>query len=667
MRGVPVRIAAACLAALVASGCGSSGASGPAVVSVEVTPASFDVTAGGSAVPLTARATLADATVEDVSARATWTTSAPGAVDVAAGEGAAAAGSARVGGTVTVRATYGGREGASTARIVRGPAIGVPLSNDPLALQQWFLRNTGQNAYADGGGTPGEDLRLAGAHALGLTGKGVKVGVIDSGLEIRHPDLAANVVPGSWDFLTGTDDPSPPDDSTRFDHGTSVSGIIGMAYGNGVGGMGVAPGVGLNAYNALVTGSLVAYVKALGASSSQPASSDVWIFNQSYGSLATSPTPIHPAVEAQYAAGVATLRSGRGAVYVRAAGNQFESFGTASCADARALGISCGNPNLDAERAIFYNVVVGSLSASGKRSSYSTAGSALWVSAPGGEYGNNASVAGPSLPPEFYLPAMVTTDRSGCRNGLARSDATDSAFNQGTPPNGSCDYTNTFNGTSSACPSTVGAVALLLDARPDLTWRDVKHVLAVTARRVDPDVAAVTATLSDGAYTAELPWTRNAAGRWFHNWYGFGAVDVDAAVTFARSWEAGSFGALVDGGWLPGAAPPGLAIPDHAAAGATSTITVPGSLVVEALQIEVTITHPRPGDLGIELTSPSGTRSILLNIRNGLAAAPGLKMTLVSNAFYGEPSAGVWTLKVVDGRAGNSGTLDEWKLRVLGH
>ena len=81
----------------------------------------------------------------------------------------------------------------------------------------------------------------------------------------------------------------------------------------------------------------------------------------------------------------------------------------------------------------------------------------------------------------------------------------------------------------------------------------------------------------------------------------------------------------------------------------------------------MTITHPAPGDLGIELSSPSGTRSILLNIRNGFAAAAGLKMTLVSNVFYGEASAGVWTLKVVDGRAGNAGTLDQWKIRVLGH
>ncbi len=662
----PVRLVAACLAALLASGCGGS-QGGPAVVSLAVTPASFDVTAGGAAVPLTARATYADASVEDVSGRATWTTSAAGEVDVAAGGGAFATGAARVGGTATVRATYGGQEGISVSRIVRGPAIGVSLSNDPLVGQQWFLRNTGQNGYADTGGTPGEDLRLSDAHALGLTGRGVKVGVIDTGLEILHPDLAGNVVPGSWNFPAGTDDPSPPADSTRSDHGTAVTGIIGMVYGNGTGGMGVAPGVGLNAYNAPLTGDLVAYVKALGGSSSQPMSSDVWIFNQSYGTTATSPTPIHPAIEAQYASGVTTLRSGRGAVYVRAAGNEFQNYGTARCADARALGTSCGNPSMDAERAIFYNVVIGSLSASGRKSSYSSAGSALWVSAPGGEYGHNASVADPSQPPEFYAPAIVTTDRTGCLNGFARSDALDSVFNQGVPPNDRCDYTSTFSGTSSACPATVGAIALLLDARPDLTWRDVKHILATTARRVDPAIAAVTAAFPDGTYTAELPWVRNAAGRWFHNWYGFGAVDVDAAVTFARTYEAGGLGAFVDGGWLPSATPLGLPIPDHSVAGATSVLTVPGSRVVEAVQVEVTITHPAPGDLGIELSSPSGTRSILLNIRNGFAAAAGLKMTLVSNVFYGEASAGVWTLRVVDGRAGNAGTLDQWKIRVLGH
>ena len=250
---------------------------------------------------------------------------------------------------------------------------------------------------------------------------------------------------------------------------------------------------------------------------------------------------------------------------------------------AQAIGVSCQNANMDGKSALPYNIVVGALTANGTRSIYSSAGSAIWVAAPGGQYGLNASVA-PGYPAYIYEPAMVTTDRSTCDYGYAITGAATSAFNQGASPNGLCDYTNTMNGTSSAAPATVGAIALLLDARPDLTWRDVKHILATTARRVDPDIAPVVVPLSNGDYEAELPWTRNAAGRWFHNWYGFGAVDVDAAVDLARTYAVGSLGTLVTTDWLASGAALGLAIPDDSTTGASNTLTVGGALTVESIR-----------------------------------------------------------------------------------
>ena len=649
----------------------------PVVVLVTVKPAQADVTAGGPPVSFTASALYSDLTVADVTALAAWGSSAPDQVGVVAGVASAGPG-ARVGSTASVTATLDGVQGASTATVVRGPAIGPRLGNDPLAVQQWYLENTGQKAYADSGGVAGEDLRLANAYRLGLTGAGVKVAVIDTGLQIGHEDLAPRVVPGSWNFLARNGDPSPSGPATGGDHGTSVSGIVAMAYGNGLGGMGVAPGVGLNGYNLLAPGlaaTLFMEVQSLGASDGvlSPRSNDVWIFNQSYGFDELTPAPAQPVLEAQYRSGVTTLRGGRGALYVKSSGNGFRAYGPsggvpADCADAKALGVSCQNASMDGYATLPYNVVVGALNASGKRSSYSTAGSALWASAPGGEFGLNASTFGSDpTRPWLYEPAMVTTDWSTCAHGYALTGAQTSIFNQGGSPNLACDYANTFNGTSSAAPSTVGAIALLLDARPSLTWREVKHVLASTGRRVDASLPPVTATLSDGPYVAELPWTRNQAGYWFHNWYGFGAVDVDAAVELARTLPAGALGAFTDTGWIASPSSLGLAIPDDAASGRVATLAVPSSLVVEAVQIDVSITHPAPGDLGIELVSPSGTRSILLNIRNGFAPNTGLEMVLETNAFYGEDARGSWTVKVVDGRPTHVGTLDQWKIRVFGH
>ena len=86
------------------------------------------------------------------------------------------------------------------------------------------------------------------------------------------------------------------------------------------------------------------------------------------------------------------------------------------------------------------------------------------------------------------------------------------------------------------------------------------------------------------------------------------------------------------------------------------------------MQIKVSVTHTWTGDLGIELTSPFGTKSILKNIRDGFGNNVDLvNMVLESNAFYGESGAGSWTIKVVDGSSLDTGTLTNWQIRIYGH
>ena len=89
-----------------------------------------------------------------------------------------------------------------------------------------------------------------------------------------------------------------------------------------------------------------------------------------------------------------------------------------------------------------------------------------------------------------------------------------------------------------------------------------------------------------------------------HNWYGFGAVDVDAAVTFARSYTANAMGALVVGDWIASGAALGLPIPDDSSAGASSTLHVTGDLTIESIQIEVTITRRVPRGPGARAREP---------------------------------------------------------------
>ena len=71
-----------------------------------------------------------------------------------------------------------------------------------------------------------------------------------------------------------------------------------------------------------------------------------------------------------------------------------------------------------------------------------------------------------------------------------------------------------------------GVVALMLEKNPLLTWRDVKHLLASTARQIDVNRPAI--MLNEAV--VEPGWITNAAGFTFHNSYGFGAVDAKSAV-----------------------------------------------------------------------------------------------------------------------------------------
>lgn len=60
----------------------------------------------------------------------------------------------------------------------------------------------------------------------------ITVAIVDDAVEINHPDLAANVVPG-WDVVDNDNNPTPP--SLSYDHGTHVAGIVGAVSDNGIG------------------------------------------------------------------------------------------------------------------------------------------------------------------------------------------------------------------------------------------------------------------------------------------------------------------------------------------------------------------------------------------------------------------------------------------------
>ena len=542
---------------------------------------------------------------------------------------------------------------------------------DPLQPYQWHLENSGQSAFASTGGVVDEDMGMANTLIDGPDGLGVKVAVVDTGLELCHPDLSANIEHGaSFNFNAPTTESDRSEsrfirhestDPFNYDpthaHGSAVAGLIAATAENGIGGRGVASGARLRGYNMVnATEQLQAAIGSLGASSFQPDSTDVDIFNMSFGRLGTRPSNLGVVDEQLFLHGVRKLRSGKGAIYVKAAGNSYSSCHSLS----RDLNedIGCLSSVADTFHSLPYVLVVGAYNADGKKSSYSNAGADLWISAPGGEYGADK-------------PALISVDSVGSDRGFAVLDQAFgylNALEENTALNPHGDYTSLMNGTSAAAPNVSGAVALLLEENPEFTWRDVKHVLAKSARRIDPDIEAIEFTVDDSTRTVRLPWTENAAGYAFHNWYGFGAVVVDDALAFARTHEPDSLGSFRESGWFELSEP--IDIPDSDIAGVNQTITIRGIAEdgnIEAAVVEIDWEHEFPNDLGVHLISAEGTRSVISQVFNETLAVRDMgtfTWRVLTNAFYGENPNGDWRLEVFDADEDDTGQMIAWRIRI---
>ena len=435
------------------------------------------------------------------------------------------------------------------------------LNTDPLYKHTWYLHNTGQTGFASFSGTPGEDLNTDVSISSGFTGKGIGINVIDEGLEIAHEDLVGNIKEGfSYDCANNDTDPTL---SVPYgDHGTSVAGIIAAKGWNNVGSRGVAPDADLIGYNYLSYQSNACQAYAMGYLDDYSSTMD--IFNMSYGlalyrSSSSFSFPSENILseldDTVLKNGVNNLRNGKGALYIKSIGNDFDAGAT--------NGDGCGEPGVDDPSAmgcsiafhddthtVPYIIGVAALKATGIKSSYSTSDPSIWISGFGGEYGYSEEY-NPGLIDLAYEPAMMTTDQTGCEAGYVSvyyypgNEFEDcwNYINGPHPDNIDGNYTNTFGGTSSAAPSVAGAIAVLLSAYPDLTWRDVKHIMASTGRKSDPERSYSKNGL------VQHDWITNAAGYTHHYWYGFGAFDLGAAIDFASTYTPDSLGTFNEFGW----------------------------------------------------------------------------------------------------------------------
>ncbi|MCF6450311.1 MULTISPECIES: S8 family peptidase [Vibrio] len=568
---------------------------------------------------------------------------------------------------------------------------------DPLYSEQWHLNNTGQTAFAANPAVAGNDLNTNLTQAMGIAGVGVKVAVIDSGVQIDHPDLAGNVVTGSRNFVEDSSFPADyPVDANG--HGTAVAGLISAVGNNGEGVRGVASRSSLMGFNWLANQTLEGWLISHGADAS---TSDVRVFNQSYGFSPLTPIPFDEN-DPQFKLEMDVMKDvsesnawGRGAVFVKSAGNGYRYFNTGRFfvlpgdffAGGGNKGLPMHNSQQSYDNASYYNLVTSALRADGTRASYSSVGTNVWVAAPAGEYGQD-------------FPAMVTTDLMGCEEGQNTSaDLGINGLHGGTEQDPNCNYTSTMNGTSSAAPNTSGAIAAIMSTNHALSARDVRALLAETASVTDKDHPGVALEFVNNqgevvSYEAISPWQKNAAGVDFHSFYGFGAVNLDEAMKRARMTN-NVLPAQVITPWANNATE--VSVPDASLTGGSSAIAITEDLTVESVQVKLTLEHSRLPDLAIELISPAGTRSVLQTPRNGLVGqsldptvAGYENQLMLSNQFYGENAKGEWTLRAIDTNgdevfsfiayfnssaiydvpmANNAqpGVIKSWSMRIFGH
>lgn len=572
-------------------------------------------------------------------------------------------------------------------------------TTEPLYTFQW-AHNYKDSYFKDfpDAFSDGLDLNVEPVHRQGYKGQGVNVLVLDSGTDLGNEDLSPNADSSlSWNFITQTNDPFPHNPSSgSAPHGTAVAGIIAAAQNN-KGVMGIAPLVNLGAANYLEGQSIenAIYLAYGGA----PWSSQAHVLNASYGyDGAARPYESDASGDETIAVrGIKRLRDGKGGVFIKAAGNSFDP---GLCGMATHY-FDCTNPANDPATLESNVITVAALNAKGSASSYSSAGSVVWITGMGGEYGSSGNYGEGVGQRGDDGPTIFSTDISGCINGYSHTGA-ETPFlrgqteRNGEPENRNCDYTY-MNGTSSAAPTISGVVALMLSANPALTWRDVRDILRLSARKVDidyilnipqrgdkpfgvladlstnqpTDQMGSAASIYDGAnaFPMNLGWQKNAAGHDYSDWYGFGVPDTERAVALALDYaknpglsrsgdvQMSAFSPVAYWQLNPVTEPdPDLVnVPVRVGAFPYQKITsagafASGALTVDQLQVRLSGEDVCLGSLGVAVKSPSGTVS-LLKLPNDHFKANGDNTfgdyALGSFAFYGESAQGDWEIFMI--------------------
>ncbi len=424
------------------------------------------------------------------------------------------------------------------------------------------------------------------ANAIGVNGAGKTIAVIDTGVDYTVPELGGGTFPNAK-VIGGTDVADHDSDPADCDgHGTSVAAVA-------AGPTGVAPGARIVA------------IKVFSSSNKCDQALDSDILQG-----------VNYAITNRALFGISAINLSLGAEPDQAVAGYCDDF-EPSYANAFDLATSSG---------IVVVVASGNGGRTGALADPACISSAVSV---GAVYSSTRTRVSWS-PPDACTDSPASMDQVVCFSDSATSLSllAPGAFWTVVTRGGGTD--TGFAGTSASAPAVAGAVALVAQARPDLTPAGIVGLLRATGKpTTDPRNGIVTPR-----------------------------IDALAAVELASSKFSPYTGSAV-------------LIPDGSAAATVSTTISGFTGTVGTVQVWVQIDHPEPSQLRLTLIGPDGTTALLSNL-TGQSERPinafyGLTDAAAQSLdrFAGKPGNGLWTLRVEDTVGGTTGRIRSFAVRLV--
>nr|WP_309225992.1 S8 family serine peptidase [Streptomyces lunaelactis] len=426
----------------------------------------------------------------------------------------------------------------------------------------------------------------------------VKVGVLDTGVDDLHQDIAPNFnAADSASCAYGKADTRTGAWRDVGEHGTHVAGTIAAAK-NGKGVIGVAPGVKVSSVRIAEPNTSMFFAENTVCGFMWAGDHGFKVTNNSYYTdpwMFNCPDNVDQAAIIEGVRRAQEYAENKGSLQIAAAGNSNYDLAnkrtdTSSPNDSTPVTRTITNACIDIPTELPGVVTVAAMGNGNVKASYSNFGrSIIDIAAPGGD---GASGVYSTLPGGKY---------------------------------------GTMNGTSMASPHVAGVAALLASTNPGATPADLRAKLATQA--------ADTACPSDSRCTGT---TANNA------FFGEGQVDALKAVG----------GTPPPGAYFENAAD--VAIADNSTVESPLTVTGVSGNAPATLKVGVDIKHTYRGDLVLSLVAPDGTVYTLEDFPNN-DGTDNVARTYTVNASS-EVAAGTWKLRVSDLASQDIGKIDAWNL-----